>query len=194
MAHPKERPKKRPRTWAKTVEDVLTHDHKPNRSRGMICDLCRKKFFKKHTLEFHMKQHIRSFYKIPCTFCQRRFASQASMLHHRNIVHEKETASYYCHDCDKSYDLYQPYLRHCSSVKHLSKKDHVKNWKVYVSKQQEHNCLVCDRKFANQETYKRHMLLKHTDGDQEGLVKRLVESFIDFLKFEFIFWAKIFEQ
>lgn len=72
-----------------------------------ICDICSKKFFKKHRYDAHMRKHL-GLKQWKCDHCDRAFEKYTSLTLHITANHtEGEKPVFACDvdGCDKSYSM-----------------------------------------------------------------------------------------
>jgi hypothetical protein len=115
-------------------------------SGNFPCDRCSKVFntaYKRnlHIRGVHMKQFPRR-----CPICPERFNSNYKRTIHLQDVHNQSTRVHKCETCGRAFNLKYHLICHTRSV-HLQERNQL--------------CDVCNQRFCNKETLKRHMVI-HT--------------------------------
>ncbi|KAG5667842.1 hypothetical protein PVAND_015811 [Polypedilum vanderplanki] len=161
-----ERKKRKPRSKNEDFsKDILVDEYDPKKTLALVCDYCRRKFFKKTLLENHIKTHCSSFYVVPCTFCNEKFLNHTTMNIHRKKNHASNDGNYSCEICNKTYEKHQEYLKHCASVGHLKILNGPKE-KQSTCIKENYTCFICNQNFSCGDSYKRHCGTYHVDENE----------------------------
>lgn len=110
------------------------------------CDRCNKVFTTSHKRSLHIRGvHLKQ-YPRRCPICPERFNSNYRRTIHLQDVHNQSTRVHKCETCGRAFNLKYHLICHTRSV-HLQERNH--------------QCDVCQQRFCNKETLKRHMVI-HT--------------------------------
>lgn len=115
-------------------------------SGNFPCDRCEKVFNTPHKRALHIRGvHLKQ-YPRRCPLCPERFNSNYRRTIHLQDVHKQATRVHRCETCGRGFNLKYHLLCHVRSV-HLQERNQ--------------QCEVCQQRFCNKETLKRHMVI-HT--------------------------------
>lgn len=125
VKNPRKKKEKVRQVWSFNFdEDFSLEYYMKNSRRGyrtpvFICDYCRKVFYKKYTLDIHVRGHCSSYDSYQCTICDEKFTTKREIFNHRKS--HQVGGRYPCKVCKKKCTTHLMYLQHLESPRHLMK-------------------------------------------------------------------------
>ncbi|XP_031630900.1 zinc finger protein 572-like [Contarinia nasturtii] len=121
--------------------------HQPESERAAhVCDECGKMFASAGRLTTHVNSHIKQGQEeLACHICAKKFACRSNLAYHLT-THQPKTQQVQCTKCEKW--LKNKFCLRKHMVQHSSIR---------------YNCSICDYSALNQQCYRNHMRVQHTD-------------------------------
>ncbi|XP_041978470.1 zinc finger protein 99-like [Aricia agestis] len=158
--------------YLRFAKKELVEEHRNNVHRTRTCNICRKKFVTKASLDKHMFSHNpNSRPRYVCPICKKRYAQQASLNVH--LLRHKGEKCFGCKTCSKKfYDRHalqnherthtgdKPYVCQYCNKAFSDPSAHIRHVRIHT-KEYRYFCTECPKKFTDASSMIRH---KHKHG------------------------------